>query len=74
MGLSFGKVLLLLLLGAAVWAGIVVYRRMARQRELNEAATRNAPLAAIKTVACPVCGTFVPEKGARRCERGDCPL
>ncbi len=74
MGLSFGKILLLLAIGAAAWAGFVVYKRMARQREIAEAAAAKKPIAAIKTVACKICGTYIPESGAARCARADCPL
>jgi hypothetical protein len=73
--LSFWKILLLVLVIAGVWAGITIYKRSQRQRELAEARQRPQPnLGHIKTVACRVCGTYVPERGAARCERADCPV
>ncbi len=74
--ISFWKILLLVLVIAGVWAGVTIYKRSRRQRELAEARARQpqAPLGHIKTVACRVCGTYVPEHGAARCGRGDCPL
>jgi hypothetical protein len=74
--LSFWKLLLLVLVIAGAWAGITIYRRNQRRRELNEARGRQPPpnVGHIKTVACRVCGTYIPERGAARCERADCPV
>lgn len=74
--ISFWKLLLLVLVIAGVWAGVTIYKRSQRQRELAEArARRTQPnLGHIKTVACRVCGIYVPERGAKRCERADCPF
>jgi Pyruvate/2-oxoacid:ferredoxin oxidoreductase delta subunit len=73
---SFWKLLLLVLVIGGVWAGITIYKRSQRQRELAEAqARRTQPnLGHIKTVACRICGTYVPERGTKRCERADCPF
>jgi hypothetical protein len=72
--ISFWKLLLLALVIAGVWAGVTIYKRSQRQRELNEARARPQPsVDHIRTVACRVCGTYVPERGATRCERADCP-
>jgi hypothetical protein len=74
--LSIWKLLLLVLVIGGVWAGITIYKRNQRQREVAEARQRQAPpnLGHIKTVACRVCGTYIPERGAARCERADCPV
>jgi hypothetical protein len=74
--ISFWKLLLLVLVIAGVWAGIAIYKRSQRQRELAEVRAKQSPpnLGHIKTVACRVCGTYIPERGAARCERADCPV
>ncbi len=72
MGLSFGKLLLLVLLVAAVWLGIMIYRRSVRQRDLAETKTPK-PLGAVATVECPVCRTY-RAVGAKPCGRNDCPI
>lgn len=73
---SFWKLLLLALVIGGVWAGITIYKRNQRQREINEARAKPPPpnVGHIKTVACRVCGTYIPERGAQRCERADCPV
>jgi hypothetical protein len=70
--LSFWKLLLLVLVIAGVWAGVAIYKRSQRQRELGERA--KPEVAHVQTVACKVCGTYVPAQGAARCGRADCPL
>lgn len=74
--LSFWKLLLLVIVIAGVWAGVTIYKRSQRQRELAEQRARQKPphLGHIKTVVCRVCGTYVPERGAAACGRGDCPF
>jgi hypothetical protein len=74
--LSFWKILLLVLVIAGVWTAVTIYKRHQRQRELAEARARQPQpnLGHIKTVACRVCGTYIPERGAARCERADCPV
>ena len=73
--ISFWKLFLLVLVIGGVWAGVTIHKRNQRQRELAESRARQKPpnLGHIKTVACRVCGTYVPERGATRCERTDCP-
>jgi hypothetical protein len=73
--ISLWKLLLLVLVIGGVWAGVTIHKRNQRQRELAESRARQKPpnLGHIKTVACRVCGTYVPERGATRCERTDCP-
>ena len=72
--ISFWKILLLVLVIAGVWAAVTVYKRNQRQRELAEGRAQQPPVGHIKTVACRVCGTYIPERGAARCERADCPV
>jgi hypothetical protein len=73
--LSFWKFLLLALVIGGVWAAVTIYRRNERQRTLAEARRREPQnLGHVKTVACRVCGTYVPEPGAKRCERAGCPF
>ena len=74
--ISFWKLLLLVLVIGGVWAGVTIYKRNQRQREISEARARQPQpnLGHIKTVACRVCGTYIPERGASRCERADCPV
>lgn len=74
--LSFWKLLLLVLVIAGVWAGVAIYKRSQRQRELGERAEARAKpeVAYVQTVACKVCGTYVPAQGATRCARADCPF
>ena len=74
--LSFWKLLLLVLVIGGVWAGITIYKRNQRQRELAESRAKQPPpnVGHIKTVACRVCSTYIPERGAQRCERKDCPV
>jgi hypothetical protein len=71
--ISFWKILLVVLVLAGVWAAVAIYKRNARQRELDEAAAQ-PKVAHVNTVACRVCGTYVPERGASRCGRADCPV
>ncbi|MFO0985896.1 MAG: hypothetical protein U1F37_00815 [Alphaproteobacteria bacterium] len=68
---SFWKLLLLGLVIAGVWAGVTICKRNQRQREINEARAKQPPpnVGHIKTAACRVCGTYIPERGAQRCER-----
>jgi hypothetical protein len=74
--LSFWKLLLLVLVIAGIWTAVAIYKRSQRQRELAEARAKQPPpnLGHIKTIACRVCGTYIPERGAARCERADCPV
>ncbi len=71
--LSFGKILLLVLLGAAVWLGVIIYKRSMRKRELAENAAAK-PHGALETVKCAICGSYRPIAGGERCGRADCPV
>jgi hypothetical protein len=71
LGISFAKLLLLVLVVAAVWAGVTIYKRAERKRELAQ--TTPPALDPIKTSVCRVCGTY-RANGAARCARTDCPV
>jgi hypothetical protein len=72
--ISFWKLLLLVIVIGGVWAGITIYKRSQRQRELAEARRAGPKVAHVQTVACRVCGTYVPAQGATPCARADCPV
>lgn len=73
---SFWKLLLLVLVIAGAWTALTIYKRHQRQREIDEAAAAKAKpsVAHVQTIACKVCGTYVPAQGATRCARADCPF
>jgi hypothetical protein len=73
-GFSFGKIVVLVAVVAAVWYGF----RWLEQRRRKVPRTADRPEAAPKvaaeeTVQCPQCGAFVVAKGASNCGRADCP-
>jgi hypothetical protein len=72
--ISFWKLLLLVIVVAGVWAGVAIYKRSQRRRELDEPAAAKPKVAHVQTTACRVCGTYVPAQGATRCARADCPF
>ncbi|MGH7002875.1 MAG: hypothetical protein ACREIP_02895 [Alphaproteobacteria bacterium] len=73
--ISFWKILLLVVVIAGVWAAVSIYRRNQRQQEIKAAGGGERPkMAHVNTVACRVCGTYVPERGAAKCGRADCPV
>jgi ABC-type ATPase with predicted acetyltransferase domain len=80
LGLSVGKVILLVFLGLVVWM-VLRYRARVRiirqafkemQRQAEQAARGSAPEAAVNLHACTVCGAYVAAD-ARPCGRPDCP-
>jgi len=81
LGLSLGKLLFTIVVVAAVffgwkWLSRVQAVRGGAPRRVREKAERpSAPPAveAVDMVACPVCGDYVPAKGARSCGRSGCP-
>jgi hypothetical protein len=77
---SLSKLLLLLLIGAAVWFGFrYVNRADAVRRSLREElARRQQPEKASRVeaedlVSCRACGAYVAARGATHCGRADCP-
>jgi hypothetical protein len=79
-GLSFGKLVLLILLGLAVWmffryrARVRLIRQALRemQRQAEQAAREGAPREPVSLRACPACGSYVSADAAP-CGRPDCP-
>jgi hypothetical protein len=72
---SLPKLLVLAVIIAAVWYGFKMWGRGGRIR-----AEDSEPDRRIETESepedmskCDVCGTFVPEDGARHCGRDGCP-
>jgi ABC-type ATPase with predicted acetyltransferase domain len=80
LGLSFGKIVLLVLLGLAVWmyfryrARVRLIREAFRQmqRQAEEAARQSSPREPVSLKACPVCGSYIAAD-AVPCGRPDCP-
>ena len=74
--ISFWKLLLLALVIAGVFVAVSIYKRHQRKQEIDaKRGSEKAPrMAHIQTVACRVCGTYVPERGAAKCARADCPV
>jgi len=75
-GFSLPKVLIFLLIVAAIWYGWKLYKRRDQiKREIEsrlglDAASRAKEGAVQDLKSCRVCGAFV----AHACERKDCPL
>ncbi|MGE5537298.1 MAG: hypothetical protein ACM30I_01680 [Gemmatimonas sp.] len=80
LGLSFGKLVLLVLLALVVW---MVFRYRARvrmirqafremQRQAEQAAQQPSRREPVSLTACPVCGAYV-SADALPCGRPDCP-
>ncbi len=81
-GLSIGKLLPTALVVVVVFYGWKWVGRVQAQRTeaLKQAKTRrrNRPTPppaadAVDMVQCPVCGDYVPARGATSCGRDDCP-
>ncbi|RDD60900.1 hypothetical protein [Ferruginivarius sediminum] len=88
-GFSFGKLVVLVVVIAAVWYGFKYMSRLQYQREERARARdridrrqRGDPTAgpapapgegAEDMVQCPTCKAYVAAKGARNCGRPDCP-
>lgn len=79
-GLSFGKILLIAAVVAAVWYGIKYFTRPAKEDTAPKAAPKpggksassgDAP-AVEDMVRCAVCGAY-QARNAAACERADCP-
>jgi hypothetical protein len=76
-GLSFNKLLLLVIVVIAVWYG---YKYVTRVNQVRQAATRDrargpqrgGTIGAEDMAKCASCGAYVA-RGAASCGRGDCP-
>ncbi|MFN0041737.1 MAG: hypothetical protein ACKVSF_00815 [Alphaproteobacteria bacterium] len=72
--LSFGKILLLLAVGAVVWLGYRVHKRIENVRARHEDELNRLRSQALKPkaemVECRRCGVYVA--GTQPCERRDC--
>lgn len=80
MGISLSKLIVLVLIIAAVWYGFkyVTRRNQMLDEEKNRGNLRdNGNDASRNTVhdmeTCTVCGTFVPAGAAKACGRAGCP-
>ena len=73
--LSIWKLLLLVLVIVGVFFAVSIYKRSQRKEEIKASGNAEPPrMAHVQTVACRVCGTYVPERGAAKCGRADCPM
>lgn len=83
-GLSLGKLLFTIFVVAAVFFGWrwltrvqsvrgVTSRRVREKAERPSAPSAPPAVEAVDMVACPVCGDYVPAKGAQSCGRSGCP-
>ncbi len=76
---SFSKLLVLVVIVAAVWIGFRLIGRLDQARK--QEARRQAPgsrkekprVDVEETVKCGVCGAYVAARGASSCGRPDCP-
>jgi len=80
LGFSFGKLLLLLLLVAAVWFGFrhvsrveAVRRALREELQRRQRPQKAQPIEAEDLVKCAPCGAYVAARGATNCGRADCP-
>jgi hypothetical protein len=80
LGFSLSKLLLLLLVIAAVWFGfrymgrVDAVRRALREELARRQQPQKAPrVEAEDLVSCSACGAYVSARGASRCGRADCP-
>ena len=75
-GISFWKVVVLVIVISVVWFGYRWFQRWEKEREIEaerRAKSSGRAIAAEELVACRVCGAYVPERGARPCEKPNCP-
>lgn len=84
--ISLSKLLLLVVIAAAVWYGARWWRRLSVGRRAAEVrhARKGAPhgraaadgpdLPTEDLVKCAVCGVYVPARGAPPCALPECPL
>jgi len=80
LGLGIGKILFTVVVVAAVVFGWKWLNRVQarggvsrRVREKAEGSSPPPAVEAVDMIQCPVCGDYVPAKGARSCGRPGCP-
>jgi hypothetical protein len=72
--ISFWKILLLVVVIAGVFFAVSIYKRSQKKAEVDQRPRQPPPkVSGIETIACAVCGTYIPSRGATKCERRDCP-
>ncbi|MFM2129802.1 MAG: hypothetical protein RL477_1348 [Pseudomonadota bacterium] len=73
-GLSLSKILLIVLIAAALWYGYRWLKRSQEKQKAAEAARRDA-VRGTDLAACPACGTYAAA-GLAKCPSGraDCPM
>lgn len=81
-GFSLQKLIVLIVVVAAVWYGFKFITRLQDARrtdaELRDSAARRpkaatGPTEAEDMVQCPVCQAYIQARGATDCGRADCP-
>ncbi len=82
---SPGKLIVLLVVFAAVWYGAQYFRKIEalrrqlraeldrRQQAASGTGAGNTAATVEDLVACSECGAYVPARGARACHRPTCP-
>ena len=73
-GFGFGKLLVLVIIVAAVWYGFKLVGRLDRQRREKIAQKKKKGTDSVgKMEQCKICGTYVLASGTRNCGRPGCP-
>lgn len=73
-GFGFGKLLLLVIIVAAVWYGFKFVGRLDKQRKRKLEADQKKEADSVgKMEKCPVCDTYVVAAQAANCGRPGCP-
>ncbi len=80
-GFSLTKLLFTILAVVIVWQGFKLYQRREaarlaekRRQSVDHGGAARPPAEGIEeTRPCPVCGAYVPLRGATPCGRTDCP-
>ena len=72
-GFSLAKLLVLVVIVAAVWYGFKIIGRRNQSSKISEEEPKAARIPAEDTIECARCGTYVVVAGAVSCGRADCP-
>ncbi len=73
--ISIWKLLLLVLVIGGVFVAVSIYKRSQKKAEVDSRPPQPPPkVSGIETIACKICGTYVPTRGAAKCGRADCPV